>query len=235
MTAVPLTVAFAAGLVSFLSPCVLPLIPGFLTYLAGTTVTEAAAHRRTVFANSVAFVAGFASVFALLGVLLNTLLEAVAFDAQIWLARIGGGIIIFFGLFLMGIIRIPFLERELKVQVKARFSSRLLTSFVFGAAFAAGWTPCVGAVLGGILGLAASAPGIAFILLLSYALGLGLPFLAVGIFTAGAQQIIARIRPYLRYVNIVFGAILIVLGALAFTRSLGRYANLEYIMMLIER
>jgi cytochrome c-type biogenesis protein len=230
MLDISLTVAFIAGLVSFLSPCVLPIIPGFLAYLAGSSLERPDARGRLeIFINSVCFVLGFSLVFAALGVLLNTALEAVAYDVQEWLARLGGAIIIFFGLYLVGIIKVPFLEREYKMSVKKKFSSRYLTSVLFGAAFAAGWTPCVGAALGAILGLAASAPGTAFSLLMSYALGLGLPFLLVGAFASQAQTAIARLGPSLRYVNAAFGLMLIALGVLVFTQSLNLIANFDFL------
>ncbi|PJE50744.1 MAG: cytochrome C biogenesis protein [Candidatus Yanofskybacteria bacterium CG10_big_fil_rev_8_21_14_0_10_36_16] len=219
--------AFVAGLVSFLSPCVLPIIPGFLAYLAGSSLEPGKVNRKEIFLNSLFFVLGFSAVFSVLGVLLNTVLEAVAYDAQIWLARIGGGIIIFFGLYLTGLIRIPFLEREFKPHVTKKFNSRYLTSFLFGSAFAAGWTPCVGAVLGGILGLAATQPGSALYLLFSYSLGLGLPFLVVGLFASRASTFITKYAVQLSYATKVFGVILIALGVLAFTQNLSRIANLE--------
>ena len=109
---------------------------------------------------------GFSLVFAALGVLLNTVLEAVAYDVQIWLSRIGGTLVIIFGLYLAGLVKISFLERPHTFAVHTGNRSRYTTSFLFGLAFAAGWTPCVGAALGAILGLAASAPGSAFLLLL---------------------------------------------------------------------
>lgn len=227
MNELNITIAFIAGLVSFLSPCVLPIIPGFLAYLAGSSLSEAGTHRKQIFMTSVFFVLGFSSVFSVLGVLLNTLLEAVAYDVQIWLSRIGGALIIVFGLYLVGLIKIPFLEREIKFKVTAQFRSRYITSFVFGAAFAAGWTPCVGAVLGGILGLAAAAPGSALTLLFAYSLGLGLPFLAVGLFASRASSFINKYVHLLKYVNITFGFVLIGLGILAFTQQLSRVANLE--------
>ncbi len=230
-----ISVALLAGLVSFLSPCVLPIIPGFLAYLAGSSLGDAARHRREIFLNSAAFVLGFSVVFATLGVLLNTVLEAVAYDAQTWLARIGGIIIIFFGLYLVGLIKLPFLEREYKPHVNVTIKSRYATSFLFGLAFAAGWTPCVGAVLGGILGLAAREPGSAFTLLFAYSLGLGLPFLGVGLFAARASNFINRYGRYARYVNIAFGIILIVLGVLAFTQELNRIANLEILNRFLLR
>lgn len=228
MIDVSLTVAFFAGLVSFLSPCVLPIVPGFLAYLSGASIDNTSVRARfDTLINTVFFVLGFSVIFALLGVLLNTVLETVAYDAQTWLARIGGAIIIFFGLYLTGVLRIGFLEREHKLRVTKKFSSRYVTSFVFGAAFAAGWTPCVGAALGAILGLASSAPGSAFTLLMVYSLGLGLPFLVVGFFASGAGKIINKYAGALHYVNIVFGILLILLGVLVFTENLNRIANLE--------
>lgn len=230
MADVTLIVAFIAGVVSFLSPCVLPIIPGFLAYLSGASLEKSEGNKRwSIFLNSIFFVLGFSVVFAILGVLLNTLLEAVAYDVQTWLARIGGAAVIFFGLYLMGLFRIPFLERDHKILVKKKFNSRLLTSFLFGAAFAAGWTPCVGAALGAILGLAASAPGTAFYLLLSYSIGLGAPFLIVGLFAAQAGGFINKYAHVLKYVNFAFGLILVVLGVLVFTQSLGAIANFEFL------
>lgn len=219
--------AFLAGIISFLSPCVLPLIPGYLAYLSGTSLSEAKSNRKEMFINSLFFVIGFSLVFALLGVLLNTLLEAIAFSVQEWLARIGGVIIIFFGLYLVGLIKLKFLERDYRVTVKKKFGSRYLTSAVFGAAFAVGWSPCVGAVLGGILGLAASQPGAAFTLLMSYAIGFSIPFLFIGIFAAEASKLVARFAKAAKYINIAFGILLIILGILIFTQTLSRIANFE--------
>ncbi|MEK7584606.1 MAG: cytochrome c biogenesis protein CcdA [Patescibacteria group bacterium] len=228
-------VAFLAGLVSFLSPCVLPIIPGFLAYLAGTSLADAKENRKDIFLNSLFFVLGFSVIFALLGVLLNTLLESFAYDVQIWLSRIGGAIIIFFGLYLTGLLKIPFLEKTHTIQVKKRFKSKYATSFLFGLAFAAGWTPCVGAALGAILGLAASQPGAAFGLLMAYALGLGMPFLVVGLFATRVQSFMARSAKYIHIINSLFGVILIVLGVLIFTQQLNIVANFELLNSIIQR
>jgi len=218
-------VAFAAGVVSFISPCVLPIIPGFLAYLSGASLGKAEAKRSELFLNSLFFVLGFSIVFAALGVLLNSVLRAAAGNVQEWLSWIGGAIIIFFGLYLMEFFHIPFLEREHKLGTAKKFSSRYLTSLVFGMAFAAGWTPCVGVALGAILGLAVSAPGTAFYLLLAYSLGLGLPFLIVGLFASQAANLINRYAGIVRYVNIAFGVILVALGILVFTQNLSYIAN----------
>ncbi|OGZ00980.1 MAG: hypothetical protein A3B13_02660 [Candidatus Liptonbacteria bacterium RIFCSPLOWO2_01_FULL_45_15] len=225
--------AFLGGLISFLAPCVLPIIPGFLAYLAGASTTDTGSKRREIFINSVFFVLGFSIVFALLGVLLNTLLENIAYDVQLWLSRIGGIMIIFFGLYLIGLIKIPFLEKEYKLGVNTKFKSRYATSFFFGLAFAAGWTPCVGPALGVILGLAATQPGSAFILLLTYALGLGIPFLIVGAFTGQAADFINRHIVGLKYLNIVFGVILLALGVLIFTQKLSLIANFEFLNKIL--
>lgn len=219
-----IVVAFAAGIISFVSPCVLPLIPGFLAYLSGTSTGQQGA-RVKVFLNSVAFVLGFSVIFALLGVLLNTILEGVSYNVQTWLSRIGGIIIILFALYILGLIKISFLEREHKFAVNKRFSLTYATSFVFGAAFAVGWTPCVSAILGSVLALVVAKPGLGFFLLLSYALGLGIPFLIVGLFTTEATTLISKSAVFLKYFNIVVGILLLVLGILVFTNKLNVVAN----------
>ena len=228
MVEITLPIAFVGGLVSFLAPCVLPLIPGFLSYLAGSSGSAGEPpQRREVVLNAFFFVLGFSIVFALLGVLLQTLLEHVAYDAQIWFSRVGGLIVIFFGLYLTGLIRISALEREHKFAIKKQFGIRYATSFLFGLAFAAGWTPCVGPALGVILGLAAAHPATAFYLLLAYALGLGVPFLLVGFFVAQATLLIRRFASWITIINIIFGILLIVLGILIFTQELNRIANFD--------
>ena len=226
--------AFTAGLISFASPCVLPIIPGFLAYLGGSTVQESGAHRLRIFLNSVCFVLGFAVIFSLLGVLLSTVLMHAAYGVQTWLARLGGIFMIFFGLYLTGLMRVPFLERPYKPSVK-KFNSQFLTSFLFGAAFAAGWTPCVGAVLGSILGLAATQPSSAFSLLFVYSFGLGLPFLAVGLFTSQASTSIGRIMRVFPYINMIFGILLIIIGILAFTQMLTLLANINLLNNFLLR
>ena len=117
---------------------------------------------------------------------------SVSYQVQTWLSRLGGACIILFGVYLMGLIKIPALQREHKLHVKKMFDSMYLTSFIFGAAFAVGWTPCVGPVLGAVLSLAVMAPSTAFFLMLSYSIGLGIPFLLVGFFTNQAQSVIRK-------------------------------------------
>lgn len=234
MNNVSIYISFFAGIVSFLSPCVLPIIPGFLAYLAGAAGSAGNVNRREVFLNSLFFVLGFSIVFSALGVLLNSVLSYLAYDLQIWLSRLGGLIIIFFGLYLTKLINVPWLSRDHKLAVKTKFKSKYLTSMLFGFAFAAGWTPCVGAALGAILALAAAQPAAAFSLLLAYSLGLGLPFLIIGLFTAQAAQLISKLGKTLDYLNIAFGYILIILGVLVFTQSLSLVANFDFVNKLIQ-
>jgi cytochrome c-type biogenesis protein len=181
-----------------------------------------------IFTASVFFVLGFSSIFSLVGVLLQSVLSSVAPTVQVWLGRIGGVIIILFGLYLLGLIKISYLEAEHKLRVKRKFDSMYLTSFIFGAAFAVGWTPCVGAVLGAVLTLAVTQPGTAFFLMLSYSLGLGIPFLLVGLFTNQAQRFIRKAGKWITYLKYVFGVILIILGILVFVNQLSRVANLQF-------
>ena len=183
--------------------------------------------------NSVFFVLGFSIIFSLVGVLLQSILSNVAYNVQKWLGYIGGVMIIFFGLYLLGLVKIGFLEKEYKLKVKRRFKYSYVTSFLFGSAFAVGWTPCVGAVLGSILTLAIKQPAYAFTFLLSYSLGLGLPFLFVGLFTSYSTKLIKRIGPKLKYFNYAFGIILIALGVLVFTNQLSRIASIPFLSELL--
>ena len=189
--------------------------------------------QKRIFFASVFFVLGFSVIFSLLGVLLQSVLSNVASSVQLWLGRIGGTIIILFGIYLLGLIDVPFLQQEHKLRVKRKFDSMYLTSFIFGAAFAVGWTPCVGAVLGAILTLAVTSPGSAFFLMLSYSLGLGLPFLFVGAFTAQANKLIKKSGKIFSYLKYIFGVMLIAIGVLVFTNQLSRLANLQFITNLL--
>ena len=192
-------------------------------------------NRWQIFINSVFFVLGFSIVFSIVGVLLQSVLSNVAYTVQNWLGYIGGIIIILFGLYLLGLIKIGFLEREHKLKVKRKFKYSYITSFLFVAAFAVGWTPCVGAVLGTILTLAITNPASAFKFLLSYSLGLGIPFLVVGLFTSRASKLIEKAGPKLKYFNYVFGAILIILGILVFTSQLSRIASVPFLADLLTK
>jgi len=182
---ITLAVAVLAGLASFVAPCILPMIPAFLAYISGTTLSElnqkngsntVTINRTNIVLNSVFFVIGFSVVFSTLGVIINSVLSTSAGELVEGLNQVGGIIIIGFGLFLLLSIKINKLNMEKKFFPKSSRSSYPM-SFVFGLAFAVGWTPCVGPILGTILTLAATTPSVAFNLLLLYSLGLGIPFI----------------------------------------------------------
>lgn len=186
-----------------------------------------------IFLNSIFFVLGFGIVFSLLGILLQSVLSNVAYDVQKWLGYFGGVIIIFLGLYMIGFVKLAFLEKEHKIKVKKKFRYSYLTSFVFGLAFAVGWTPCVGPTLGAIFTLAAVNPTSAFPLLFSYTLGLGLPFLVVGLFTDRASSLIRKAGAWMKYAQFFFGFVLIILGILIFTNNLSRVANIPFFSELL--
>jgi len=190
---------------------------------------------RTIFLSSLFFVLGFSAVFSLVGVLLQTALSHSSYIVQIWLGRIGGTIIILFGLFMLGLFTPSFLKQDHQIKVTKRFGSQYLTSFVFGAAFAVGWTPCVSAALGAILALAATQPSSAFVLLFAYTMGIGIPFLLVGLFTDQAKHLIAKAGKWLLYIQYAFGGLLIILGILIFVGELNRIVNNEFITACLGR
>ncbi len=229
MADVSIFAAFFFGLVSFfLSLCILPLIPAFLTFLAGTSINEVKTNpkkaRFQIAINALAFVLGLALFFALLGVLLQSVLSAVAYDVKVYLGYIFGTIIILFGLNMTGLLKIDALSMERKVQIKTE-QKGVVRSFLFGGAFAVGWTPCVSPFLGVLLGIAATQPVEAFPFMLAYGLGLGLPFFVVGLFVSQATGVLNRITPYMEKLNLVFGVLFILLGILVFTNQLAPIVN----------
>ena len=183
--------------------------------------------RLVIFLNSVAFVLGFSLIFSIVGVLLQTALSFAAYDTVNMLRTVGGVVIILFGVFLIASLkyRIPFLQSEHKLKVK-RHRISYVSSFVFGVAFAVGWTPCVGAILGSIYTLASTSPGSGFLLLMAYSLGIGIPFLIAGAFTAKVSGFIQRSGRFLKYFNIIGGLLLILIGLLILFNYLGIVASL---------
>ncbi len=175
-----------------------------------------------IFLNSVFFVIGFTLVFSIVGILLQSLIAKVAIMWMNDLRVVGGVVIIIFGALIIASSKyiIPFFNREHKFKVR-RFSNSYLFSFIFGVAFAIGWTPCVGPILGSIYVFALSSPGLGFLLLMAYALGLGIPFLIVGAFTSKLAGFMQRIRGFLKYFNIVSGIFLVALGVLVVTGYIG--------------
>jgi len=221
---ISLVAALLAGVLSFLNPCVLPLVPGFLAYLSGVCLADPR-NRLKIFINSLFFVLGFSFVFAILGVLLNSALANISSALKIYLSRFGGAVIILFGCHLLGIIRIPVLEREHKIAIKGALKPSYFLSFIFGSVFAVGWTPCVGVLLAGVLALAATSPGESFILLMFYSLGLGIPFVAVGLFSSLAVKAISESARFFKYFNVITGVFVLILGVLIFTDRLSALAG----------
>ena len=240
MTEVAIFVALIAGLGSFIAPCILPMIPAFLAYISGTTVTELGSKNGTVISinrtgiilNTVFFVLGFSLVFSALGVLINSVLSSASGNIMQSLNYVGGIIIMSFGIFLLLSTKIRALNVEKKFFPKRNKSSYPL-SFVFGLAFAASWTPCVGPILGTILTLAATTPSVSFHLLLAYSLGLGIPFVLMGVFFSRATKIIRAMSKHLKYYNLILGGFIIFLGILVFTNQLAYIANFPLLNNLL--
>jgi cytochrome c-type biogenesis protein len=242
MTEPTIFVALFAGLASFIAPCILPMIPAFLAYISGTTLTEIKNEQKSnvqinkinIMANTIFFVLGFSIVFSTLGVLINSVLLENVNQFTDSLNIVAGSIIVIFGIFLILSTKINSLNKEKKFHIK-NFKSSYPMSFVFGLAFAIGWTPCVGPILGTILTLAATTPSISFSLLLAYSTGLGIPFILMGIFYSKSTKIICSMTKHLKYYNIVLGGFIILLGILIFTNQLAYIANfplLNEIVML---
>jgi len=238
---ITLAVAVLAGLGSFVAPCILPMIPAFLAYISGSTLSELnqkggsrtiSINRTKIILNTVFFVLGFSVVFSTLGVIINSTLTSSSGDLIEGFSQVGGMIIIGFGAFLLLSSKINKLNIEKKFIPKRSKASYPL-SFVFGLAFAAGWTPCVGPILGTILTLAATTPSVAFNLLLAYSLGLGIPFVLMGIFFSRASKIIKAMSKHLKYYNLVLGGFIIILGVLVFTNQLAYIANFPLLNELL--
>ena len=211
--------AFAAGLLRFLSPCVLPLVPSYVGFLTGMSVEEAERRRGTALLHGLWFVAGFSLVFVLLGAAASAVGQLLR-DYQVWLGRIGGVLLILFGIYLLGLLRPAFLMREWRVQL-ARKPLGFFGSGVVGFTFGAAWTPCIGPILGGILTLAATRAGLGqgIGLLAVYALGLAIPFLLTALALDRFLVWFQRFRPYIVWVDRIAGGMLIVLGLLLVTDS----------------
>jgi cytochrome c-type biogenesis protein len=220
-----LFVAFAAGLLSFLSPCVLPLVPSYIGFLTGMSLPEMGGRRRVALGHALLFVLGFSLVFVLLGASATALGRALNYY-QLWLQRIGGVLIIGFGLVCLGVIKLGFLSQERRVQVEQKPVGYLGSALV-GMAFGAGWTPCIGPVLGAILGLAATAHDLSrgMLLLAAYSAGLAVPFLVAAVALDAFLDWFQRFRRYLPWVMRVSGVLLVFVGALMVTGEFTRLAG----------
>ena len=221
---VTLLAAFAAGFLSFISPCVLPLIPGYLSFVSGVSLDDMrsgsaveGASRRHVVVTSLFFVLGFSLVFIALGASASVLGQFLLSRQPVF-AKIAGALLIIFGLHTMGVFRIALLETEKRVHAE-RKPAGPLGAMLVGIAFAFGWTPCIGPILGGILAIAGSKDTVwdGVRLLAVYSLGLGVPFLLTSVAINHFFAATKRIRKYYHAIELVSGALLIAIGVLIFT------------------
>jgi len=221
MENISLLVAFGAGVLSFLSPCVLPLVPVYLASLCGPEILEPKVSRTRipVFLHSLSFVVGFSVVFVILGV--GAGLAGFAIGSHL-IDKIAGGLLIAFGLFLIAALKLPWLNYERRLTPSLGKTTGYLRSFSIGAIFSLAWTPCIGPILGGILSLALSSKtaGSGAFLLAIYSLGLGLPFLVIGAAFQSITPLLKHIHRYSSTIYIVSGLLLIAVGVLILTGSL---------------
>lgn len=227
-----LLIAFSAGLLSFLSPCVLPLIPSYVTFITGMSLDELTVEngdrqrtRRAILVHGSLFVLGFTIVFVILGASATFLGSLFAYASR-WVERIGGLLLVVFGLYLLGMIRLPGGSREWRVHLTNKPLGYLGTVLV-GVTFGAGWTPCIGPVLGGILTLAATrgSVGDGMGLLFVYSLGLAVPFLLAALLLGRFVGSVRRIGPWLPWVSRISGALLVILGLLLLTGTFTRLSS----------
>jgi cytochrome c-type biogenesis protein len=227
---VSIFMAFSAGIISFLSPCVLPLIPGYISFISGTSLEELGAGdvdglytkgiNPAVILNSLFFIAGFSIVFVLLGASATWVGALITSRISI-LTKIAGLIILFFGLFKMGLLQFLFFYREVKFQVTNRRYG-LFGALIIGSAFALGWTPCIGPILGAILVYASTLKHVnqGIMLLLFYSLGMGLPFLLTAFGINYFLRMFKRIKNHLGLIEKISGLIMVILGILILTNKL---------------
>jgi len=218
-------VAFGAGLLSFLSPCVLPLVPSYVTFITGMSFEDAARARRHALTHALLFVLGFTIVFVLLGAGATTLGRVLVAYRDV-VARAGGVLVIVFGLFLLGVFNLGAFQRERRVHLADKPAGYLGTVLV-GIAFAAGWTPCIGPVLGAILtyNLGADDVGRGALMLLAYALGLAVPFVLAAVALERFLTVFARFRRHLGVASRAAGGLLVVVGVLMITGDIARMAS----------
>ena len=228
--------AFLAGLASFFSPCVFSLVPAYIGYLSGRSLSQGQsdvpANRLTTFFHGLAFVLGFSFVFIILGIAFSALSQFL-YDSRDILAKAGGVILIVFGLHLTGLINIPFLDYDFRPQSKLGKGGSLLSSFLMGVFFSAGWSPCVGPTLGLILTLAIERANVGqgVILLSTYSLGMGIPFLAAAFGIGWVTHILRKYSKAMKIAQVVMGVLLIVVGVLLF---LGIYQRLVSFQPLVD-
>ena len=225
--------AFLAGMASFLSPCVFSLVPAYIGYLSGRSLAVQGhgehphSDRWITVSHGLAFVIGFSIVFVILGVAVSAL-GGFLYGFRTWLARIGGLVVIIFGLHMTGIIRIPFLEYDLRPQTQMDSNRSYISSALMGVFFSAGWSPCVGPVLGSILTLAMNGGSISqgVKLLSAYSAGLAIPFLLAAFGIGWVTVVLRNYRKAMRYAEAVMGVLLVVVGAMLLSGAYNQIASL---------
>jgi cytochrome c-type biogenesis protein len=217
-------IAFTGGLLSFLSPCVLPLVPSYLGFVTGLTVEEMTGRRRIAMVHAALFVLGFTLVFMLFGASASALGRVLKYY-EVWFQRIGGGLIVLFGLYCLGLLPLGWLGRDARVHLD-RKPLGYFGSVLVGMAFAAGWTPCIGPILGGILGMAATQEDLSrgLVLLGVYSLGLAVPFLLAAFAVETFLDWFQRFRRHIRWVQRLSGVLLLFVGLLLMTGQFTRMA-----------
>ena len=213
-------ISFTAGVLSFLSPCVLPLIPSYVSFITGLSIDDVQRSRRITLIHSLLFIAGFTLVFLALGAT-ATVLGRVLFRHRDWVGRIGGVLVIILGLYLLGVFNLGALSRERRVHIATKPLGYLGT-LVVGMAFAAGWTPCIGPILGGVLTYTASSADLSrgLVLLFAYSVGLAVPFLLAALMIDRFMELFQRYRGALLWISRASGVLLIVVGVLMITGSM---------------
>jgi cytochrome c-type biogenesis protein len=232
---VGLSIAFLGGLASFLSPCVFALVPAYIGYLSGRSVGSQDSSRLYTLSHGLAFVLGFSTVFILLG-LGASAIGNLLFDLRPYLTRIGGVVVVLFGLHMTGIIKIPFLEYDVRRQEAPDKRFGYLSSFLLGVFFSAGWSPCVGPILGTILTLSLSTGSIAqgFWLLVAYSVGLAIPFLIAAVEIGWVTSLIKKYGSVVRYIEIAMGVVMIAIGVLLFFGRFEQVASLGFFFGSID-
>jgi cytochrome c-type biogenesis protein len=226
-----LAIAFGAGMLSFLSPCVLPLVPAYLVNLAGESALDGSDRRRTI-AHAAAFVVGFSAVFTLLWIGI-ALLGSLGGDLVVWLQRVAGLVLVVLGMHMVGLITIPLLERATDRRLEGG-SGGYRRSLLIGVAFGAGWTPCIGPYLALILTILLNTDvASGAVLLLAYSLGLGVPFLLVAGGLGSVRRALDWVRAHIRVVNAVGGTLVIVMGLLLLSGQLTRLNQLFNFLPLL--
>lgn len=236
MNDVSVPAAALGGLVSFLSPCVLPLVPGYLAFVSGTSVIDANGRPNATLSHvsirAAAFVLGFATIFILLGASATQIGKFLIIHGALF-GKIAGAVIVIFGLHLLGVLRIPLLNREKRVQTNVPARS-IAGAYGIGMAFGFGWTPCIGPILAAVLTLAAVQETVwqGVGLLAVYSLGLGIPFIVAALASGYLARFLIRFRRFYRMIEVTSGALLIIIGALIFS---GRFTWLSGQLGFLQR